>query len=105
MDKIEKTPDELLKEVEAKKATKEAREKYVQGVRDAINAAPTDPNVRIVLRHIMNICGFQTNSVVVGSNGEVQVSSTIYNVGMEAPYHDLRKLMSAETKNAVERSE
>lgn len=101
----EKTPEQLAQEAEAKKAAREAREKYINSVKTAINAAPTDPNVRIVLRHIMNVCGFQANPVVVGSNGEVQVSSTIYNVGMEAPYHDLRKLMSAETKNAVERSE
>jgi len=100
-----KTPEELKKEVEEKAAIKAAKEKYINEVKTAVNAASTDPNVRIILRHLMNDCGFLTNPAVVGPNGDVLVSSTVYNVGMRAAYCDLRKLMSADTKNAVERSE
>jgi len=103
---IEKNPEELVKEAEAKKSAQEAREKYAKEVRDAINSAPENPNVKIILRHVMNTSGFLTNPVVVSvSTGDVLIPSSIYNGGRESIYHDIRKLMSAETKNAVERSE
>jgi len=100
----EKTPADLLKEAEDKKAAREAKEKYQRSVTDAMN--DPNPNVRLVLRHIMNLSGFNLNSVTINAQtGDVMVSASIYNAGREAVYHDLRKTMSAETKNNVERSE
>lgn len=102
---VEKSPEQIALEVAEKAKAKEAREKYLAEVKAALNAAATDPNVKIVLRHVMNLCGYQTNPAVIGTNSDLQVSSTVYNVGRQSPWHDLRKLMSAEAKNAVERSE
>jgi hypothetical protein len=101
-----KSVDELKKDADEKIAARAAREKYQREIQDALNSASTDVNVKIVLRHILNISGFNANPVVVNAaSGEVVVSSSIYNGGRESVYHDLRKLMSAETMNAVERSE
>lgn len=100
-----KSPEQIKQEAEDRAKAKEVREKYLAEVKAALNAAATDANVKIVLRHIMNICGYQTNPAVIGGNAELQVSSTVYNVGRQSPWHDVRKLMSAEAKNAVERSE
>ena len=80
-------------------------QKHLEEARLAINTAGSNENVRIVLRHIMRISGFLKKPVVVGPNAEVQISSTIFNGGYESLYHDLRALMSPETKNTVERSE
>jgi len=51
------------------------------------------------------LSGYLLTPVVIGANGDVNISSTVFNAGREAIYHDLRKSMSAETKNLVERSE
>jgi hypothetical protein len=99
-----RSPEEVAKDVEAKERVREARERFLGEVRVAINAAPTDPNVRILLRYVMELSGYELNPVALGANGEVMVSSTVYNSGRESLYHDLRRSMSAETKNAVERS-
>jgi len=105
MNEETKTPAELAAEVEAKKKVKEVREKFLNSVREAINGAPADPNVRLVLRYVMILSGYKADPVAIGPNGDVLVSSTVYNAGRESLYHDLRKSMSAETKNAIERSE
>ena len=102
---MEKSPEQLKEELAAKETARLAREKYLSEVKTALNAASEDVNLKIVLRHIMNLAGYNANPVVVGTSGEVSVSSTVYNGGRESVYHDLRKLMSADTKNAVERSE
>ena len=100
-----KTPEMLAKEAAEKEQAKAAREKFLNEVKTAINSAPDNPNVRVVLRYVMGLSGFMLNPVAVGSNGDIMVSSTVYNAGRESVYHDLRKAMSAETKNIVERSE
>ena len=100
-----RTPEELAQAATEKGKAKELREKFLNEVRIAVNSASENPNVRILLRYIMVLSGYQVPPVVIGANGEIQVSSTVYNAGREAVYHDLRKSMSAETKNIVERSE
>lgn len=91
--------------IAAAKQQMEENQKRLEEARLAINTAGSNENVRIVLRHVMRMSGFLKKPSVVGPNSEVQVSSTIFNVGYEALYHDLRALMSPETKNLVERSE
>jgi len=86
---------------------KEAREKKQreeEAARLAINGVD-NPNVRMVLKYVMQLSGYAINPVVIGSDGEVKTTSLEYNVGRQSVYHDLRRLMTAETKNTVERSE
>lgn len=105
MDNLEKSPEEITREAAEKKSREEQRRKWFEEAKIAVNSASENPNVRILLRYLMSISGYQTLPIVIGQNSEIQVSSTIYNNGREAIYHDIRKLMSVETKNIVERSE
>ena len=101
----QKSPAELAAELEAKKKAMEARDKFLNDVRTAVNSTQADPNVRLVLRYVRILSGFEMNPVTIGANGDVMVNATVYNAGRESLYHDLRKSMSADTKNVVERSE
>jgi len=100
-----KTPKQKAEELAAQKARREAQIKYLKKVQTALNSAESDPNVLIVLQYLKKLSGYELNPVALNASGEVMVSSTVYNAGREAVYHDLRKLMSVETKNVVERSE
>lgn len=98
------TPQEIEKR---KQEIKEAHEKKLREeneARLAINGVE-NPNVRKVLQYIMRLSGYQLNPAAIGSDGELKHTSLEYNVGRQSVYHDLRRLMSAETKNIVERSE
>jgi hypothetical protein len=103
-----KTPEAIEAEKKAAAAArKEAAEKKANedaAIRLALNGVE-NPNVRYVLQYIMRLSGFHSNPVVIGPDGDVKRGSLEYNVGRESVYHDLRKLMTAETKNIVERSE
>ena len=101
-----KTPEQIAQEATEKKSHQERIAAEVKAVQIAVNSAKENPNVEILLRHIMKLSGFQMNPVVVSmSTGDVLIPSTVYNGGRESLYHDLRKSMSAETKNIIERSE
>jgi len=96
----EKSPEQLAAEAQAK----EARKRYLAAVQNAINS--DNPDVREVLRYVANLSGFFANPVALSAaNGDVLVSGSVYNMGRESLYHDLRKMMSAGTKNIIERSE
>ena len=82
-----------------------AKEKFLNEVKVAVNSAAENVNVRLVLKHVLGLSGFYVNPVALKGDGDVAANSTVYNVGRESVYHDLRKFMSAGTKNAVERSE
>ena len=94
------TPEELAK---AQQEAREKRQKEEETAKLAIN--DPNPNVQAVLRYVLRISGVFKNPIAVGPDGELKHTSLEYNVGRQAVYHDMRKLMSAETKNAVERSE
>lgn len=85
-------------------AAAEKRAKELEEARIAINGAKEDNNVRIILRHVCKESGIFGNPCVVNGNKEITNAST-YNMGRQSVYHDIRKLMSDETKNLVERSE
>ena len=104
-DKVTKSPEELASEAAVRKAKKEARDKFLAEISVAVNSAPSDNNVRMLLRYVMALSGFQVNPVAIKQDGDVAINATLYNTGRESVYHDLRKTMSAETRNAVERSE
>ena len=97
-----KSPEQLKQEAEALDAARAKRQAYVESVKVAINSAPTDPNVRIVLTHLMNACGFRESPAVMNESLEL-TNATEYNVGRLSVFHDFRKLMSAETENIIER--
>lgn len=100
-----KNPEELANEVKQKESARAKARQIIEEARIAINAAKENKNVEIALRYIMRISGFHQKPVVVGANGDVMVNSTLFNSGREALYHDIRALMSVETKNIIERSE
>ena len=101
-----KTPEQIAQEATEKKSHQERIAAEVKAVQIAVNSAKENPNVALILRYIMKLSGFQMNPVVVSmSTGDVLIPSTVYNGGRESLYHDLRKSMSAETKNIIERSE
>ena len=79
---------------------REKRQKAKEAAGIAINAAPTDPNVAILLKFLVQICGFRENPVVMNNAAEI-TNATTFNVGRLSVYHDIRKLMSAETENLV----
>ena len=103
-----KTPEELEadKKAQAEKrrlaAEKKERDKAAAVL--ALNGID-NPNVLFILRYVMELSGFHKSPIIVGPDGDVKHGSLEYNVGRESIYHDLRQLMTAETKNAVERSE
>jgi len=101
----EQTPEELAKRAKEKESAINKARAIVEEARIAINAAKENKNVEIALRYIMRISGFHQKPVVVGADGDVKVNSTLFNAGREALYHDIRALMSVETKNIIERSE
>jgi hypothetical protein len=96
-----RTPEELAKIAKEKEEKRVRVEKKREAFRLAINAAQEDANVRIILRGLCELCGFRSSPVVLNTVQDVAVNSTIYNGGREAVFHDLRKLMSAETENIV----
>ena len=96
-EKIEKKRQEVNEE-------REKKQREEENARVAINGVD-NPNVRMVLKYVMRLSGYAINPVVIGSDGEVKTTSLEYNVGRQSVYHDLRRLMTAETKNIVERSE
>lgn len=100
-----KNPEELANEVKQKESARARARQIIEEARIAINAAKENKNVEIVLRYIMRISGFHQKPVVVGADGDVKINSTLFNSGREALYHDIRALMSVETKNIIERSE
>lgn len=101
----QKSPEELANEVKQKETARAKARQIIEEARIAINAAGENKNVEIVLRYLMRISGFLQKPVVVGADGEIAVNSTLFNSGREALYHDIRALMSVETKNIIERSE
>jgi hypothetical protein len=98
-------PEQLSESLKQKESARVKARAIVEEARIAINAAKENKNVEIALRYIMRISGFHQKPVVVGSDGDVKVNSTLFNAGREALYHDIRNLMSVETKNIIERSE
>ena len=101
----QKSPEELANEVKQKETARAKARQIIEEARIAINAAGENKNVEIVLRYLMRISGFHQKPVVVGADGEIAVNSTLFNSGRKALYHDIRALMSVETKNIIERSE
>lgn len=98
-----KTPEELEQERKQLQEARERRRKEDEAAKLAIN--DPNPNVQAVLRYVLRTSGVMSNPVAIGPDGELKRSSLEYNVGRQSIYHDMRRLMSAETKNAVERSE
>jgi hypothetical protein len=105
MDEVKKSPEELAKEAQETQSKIEAKRKKAEAYKVAVNSAVTDANVLLLLRMLKELCSYEAPVQVIGATGEIQISSTVFNVGREAIYHDIRKMMSVETKNAVERSE
>ena len=68
-----------------------------------MGAALENPGVRIVLRWLARESGFFKNPRVLLATGDVSATSTIYNVGRESLYLDLRRKMTDEVRTAVER--
>ena len=101
----EQAPEEMAKELKEKESARAKVRQIIEEARIAINAAKENKNVEILLRYIMRVSGFHQKPVVVGADGDVKVNSTLFNSGREALYHDIRALMSVETKNIIERSE
>lgn len=101
----EQAPEEMVKQLKEKESAREKVRAIVEEARIAINAAKENKNVEILLRYLMRVSGFHQKPVVVGADGDVKVNSTLFNSGREALYHDIRALMSVETKNIIERSE
>ena len=101
----EQAPEEKAKELKEKESARARARQIIEEARIAINAAKENKNVEILLRYIMRVSGFHQKPVVVGADGDVKVNSTLFNSGREALYHDIRALMSVETKNIIERSE
>ena len=98
------TPEELEAAKKEQQRKRDLAEKERKEAELALNSP--DANTRAVLRYVMKLSGFHSNpAVCVGPDGELKHNSLEYNVGRESLYHDLRKGMSAETKNAIERSE
>lgn len=80
----------------------EARAKALIALQVAINSAPTDPNLLIVLKHIMQIGGVKLNPVVFNrQTGTLDVKSTEYNCGRLSLCLDLLRIMSPDTENLV----
>lgn len=101
----QKSPEELANEVKQKESARAHVRKILEEARIAINSAGENKNVEILLRYLVRISGFHQKPVVVGVDGDVKVNATLFNSGREALYHDIRALMSVETKNIIERSE
>lgn len=95
------TPEEKQKQIDEAKA---AHQKRIEELRLAVNAAGENANVRILLQHIMRLSHVFDNPSVVNTQSEM-TNATFYNIGRSSLYLDLRKLMSADTKNIIERSE
>jgi hypothetical protein len=104
MNEEPKSPEEIKKEIDQKESAKNKVRQIIEESRIAINSAGEDKNVAILLRYLMHLSGFLQKPVVVGADGDVKVNSTLFNSGREALYHDIRALMSVETKNIVERN-
>ena len=105
MSEEQKAPEEMAKELKQKESARAKARQIIEEARIAINAAKENKNVEILLRYLMRVSGFHQKPVVVGADGDVKVNSTLFNSGREALYHDIRALMSVETKNIIERSE
>jgi hypothetical protein len=101
----EKQPEELAENLKQKESARAEARRIIEEARIAINSAGENKNVEIALRYIMRLSGFHVNPVTVGGDGDVKINSTLFNAGRESLYHDIRKLMSVETKNVIERSE
>jgi hypothetical protein len=101
----QQSPEEVARQAAETQKKIEAKRKKAEAYKIAVNSATTDANVRLLLQMLREICSYDAPVQVVGANGEILISSTVFNVGREAIYHDIRKMMSVETKNAVERSE
>jgi len=97
--------EEAAKSAKAKEDARVEVKRILEEARIAINSAKENKSVEILLRYLMRLSGFYQKPIVVGVDGDVKVNATLFNSGREALYHDLRTLMSAETKNLVERSE
>lgn len=97
-------PKDVTERISAIEKQAKARQKFHQQAKIAVNSASSDENVRIVLAYLCDICGFRSNPVVRRTDGDIS-NSTFYNVGRESVFHDLRKLMSIETENLIERRE
>lgn len=104
MSEDQKSPEELAKEIAKKDSARAEAKRILEEARIAINSAAENKNMEVILRYLMRISGFHMKPVVVGADGEVKIQSTIFNAGREALYHDIRNLMSVETKNIIERS-
>ncbi len=98
-------PNIITERLRKQEEERQKRLKDLENFKTAINSAPVDPNVALILKWLSKTCGIGAPIQVLGANGEVQVSSTIFNVGRLSAYQDLRKHMSIETLNVVERSE
>lgn len=101
----QKKPEELAEKFKQGEATRARVRQIVEEARIAINSAGENKNVEILLRYLMRVSGFHQKPVVVGADGDVKVNATLFNSGREALYHDIRAMMSVETKNIIERSE
>jgi len=97
-------PNVLVERAKKQEEERQRKLKELEDFKVAINSAPTDPNVALLLRWLNKTCGIDAPVHVMGNNGEVQVSSTIFNVGRLSVYQNLRKHMSVETLTVVERS-
>jgi hypothetical protein len=100
-----KNPEEIKAIAEAKKRALEKLQAEMERVKLAINSASENENVRIILKHVVNLCGFRSNPVVINELKDAPTNSMMYNVGRLSIFHDLRKLMSAETENLIEKRE
>jgi hypothetical protein len=96
-DKLLTARDQMRRRTELK----EAKRKKIQ---IAINAATEDANVLILLQWLRDESGFWDIPTVRNQTG-ISVEATLHNAGRESIYHDLRRLMSAETRNIVEKTE
>ena len=95
------TPDQIAL---AKEKARIQLDKERAIIKTALEAAVSDPNVAIVLRHIARISGFFQNARVINpQTGDVNANGTIYNVGRESVYLDLRRMMTDEVRTIVER--
>jgi len=101
----EKSPEELANEVKKKDSARAEAKRIIDEARIAINSVGENKNAEIILRYLMRRSGFLVNPRVMGEDGDVKANATIFNAGRESIYHDLRAMMSVETKNQVERSE
>lgn len=78
-------------------------EQRIKELKIAINSAATDPNVRSILKHLRVVCGMDLAPLVMKNDGEIAKEAVLYNVARMMVYHDFKKMMTAETENAITR--